>query len=222
MAYDDGDRQPDLPAGTFSVWLGEIGRGPGRPRDAAVPCGSCTACCTSSQFVHIAADETRTLSRIPRALLFPAPGRPKGTMVLGYDERGRCPMLVDNRCSIYEDRPRTCRAYDCRVFPAAGLEPDDDDKAAITERVRRWRFDFRTSADLTLHAAVEATVAFLRAHAQEWPPGIVPRSPTQLAFLAVEIHGVFLAKDLDTGELTVVTPAPDVVKEAVVRARGGV
>jgi uncharacterized protein len=79
----------DVPAGRFSAWLGQIG--------ADVPCGTCTACCTSSQFVHIEPDEAETLARIPRALLFPAPGRPKGHVLMGYDERGHCPMFVDGR-----------------------------------------------------------------------------------------------------------------------------
>ncbi len=63
-------------------------------------------------FVHIKPDETQTLRRIPRALLFPAPGLPKGHRVMGYDDRGYCPMLVDDKCSIYEDRPQACRTYD--------------------------------------------------------------------------------------------------------------
>ncbi len=71
-----------------------------------VPCGTCTACCTSSQFVHIEPDETDTLAHIPADVLFPAPLAPRGHVLLGYDERGHCPMLVDNACSIYEHRPR--------------------------------------------------------------------------------------------------------------------
>ena len=106
-------------------------------RAADVPCGTCTACCTSAQFVHIGPDEAGTLAHIPSALLFPAPQMPQGHVLLGYDERGHCPMLVDGRCSIYEHRPRTCRTYDCRVFAAAGIEPD---QPLIAERARRWRF----------------------------------------------------------------------------------
>jgi Fe-S-cluster containining protein len=135
-----------VPAGSFSVWLGEI-RGVLRgERDADVPCNGCTACCRSSQFVHIEPDEAETLARIPSELLFPAPLRPAGHVVLGYDEQGRCPMLVDDRCSIYEDRPRTCRTYDCRVFAATGLDPGEG-KEAVAERARRWRFDYPTDTD---------------------------------------------------------------------------
>ena len=205
----------NLPAGRFSTWRAQVG--------VDVPCGTCTACCTSSQFVHIGPDETATLARIPKALLFPAPGLPKGHahgaasraahVVMGYDERGHCPMFVDGACSIYEHRPRTCRTYDCRVFPAAGLEPDHDGGAKITEQVRRWRFDVPEPEDETLRSAVRAAAAYLRANAHLLP-GLVPGNPTQLAFLAVDVCEVFLER-LATGELRVVTPALDAVRAAL-------
>jgi len=94
-----------------------------------VPCGSCTACCTSSQFIHIAPDEVDPLGVIPRDVLFPAPRLPVGHVLMGYDDNGHCPMLVDGACSIYEHRPRTCRTYDCRAFAASGLELDDPTKS---------------------------------------------------------------------------------------------
>ena len=197
-----------LPAGRFSTWLGQVG--------VDVPCGTCTACCTSSQFVHIGPDERDTLSRIPKALLFPAPGLPKGNVVMGYDQRGHCPMFVDGACSIYEHRPRTCRTYDCRVFPAAGLEPDHDGRAKIAAQVRRWRFDVSEPDDATLQSAVQAAAAYLRANANLLP-GLVPSNSTQLAFLAVGIREVFL-EPLATGELRVVTPALDTVRAAITRS----
>ena len=84
--------------------------------ESVVPCDGCTACCRSAQFVTIGPEESDTLAHVPPALLFPAPGASAGTLLLGYDERGHCPMLVDDRCSIYDHRPRACRTYDCRVF----------------------------------------------------------------------------------------------------------
>ena len=196
-----------LPTGRFSSWLDQIG--------VDVPCGTCTACCTSSQFVHIGPDEPDTLSRIPKALLFSAPGLPKGNVVMGYDERGHCPMFVDGSCSIYEHRPRTCRTYDCRVFPAAGLAPDHDGRTGIAEQVRRWRFDFPDPQDAAQQSAVVAAAAYLRANAHRLP-GLVPSNSTQLAFLAVRIREVFLER-LATGELGVVTPALDTVRVAITR-----
>lgn len=135
-----------LDAGSLTIWLGEIRVG--GPMD--VPCGDCTACCRSSQFVLVEADEEDAHAHIPAELLFPAPGRP-GDHVLGYDREGRCPMLVDDTCSIYERRPRACRAYDCRVFAATAVDPGED-KPLIRERVHRWRFD-RVDDELVAAAA---------------------------------------------------------------------
>src|SRR5690349_2465179 len=121
---DDGEAG-DLPAGAFVAWLDTMQRALRGETDADVPCAGCTACCRSSQFVHIGPDETDTLAHIPRELLFPAPRQPEGNVVLGYDANGCCPMLTEAGCSIYEHRPRACRMYDCRVFAAAGVDPAD-------------------------------------------------------------------------------------------------
>ena len=111
----------DLPAGRFSAWLAGMRAALIEGRGVDVPCGECTACCTSSYFVHIESGETQTLARIAPELVFAAPGAP-GRRLLGYDRRGRCPMLsAAETCSIYDDRPLTCRVYDCRVFAAAGV-----------------------------------------------------------------------------------------------------
>ena len=134
----------------MSEWLDEFDAG----AENDVPCGVCTACCTSSQFVHIEPDESDTLAHVPVALRFPAPGLPKGHVVLGYDERGHCPMLVDGACSIYEHRPRTCRTYDCRVFAVTGVEPD---QPAIAARVREWQLEIDDEQRVVrLRAAVPA------------------------------------------------------------------
>jgi Fe-S-cluster containining protein len=158
------DGPETLPAGEFSTWLAEMKAALRGEHDMDVPCNGCTACCTSSQFVHVGPNETDTLARIPRTLLFPAPGLPSGNVVLGYDEHGRCPMLIDGHCSIYEHRPRTCRTYDCRIFAATSTEVDEDDvtKAEVGARARRWRFDFSTEHDRVLHDAVQAAARFAR------------------------------------------------------------
>jgi uncharacterized protein len=173
----------DLAAGDFSAWLSAMQAAIAGEATAEVPCGACTACCTSSQFVHIGPDETDTLAHIPAGLLFPAPGQPKGHVLLGYDERGHCPMLVDGGCSIYEHRPRTCRAYDCRIFAAAGLDVDaeDDRKAPVAAQARRWRFSFPTADDRRRHDALRTAVRTLPA-----------TSVTQLAVRAVERHQEFM------------------------------
>jgi Fe-S-cluster containining protein len=207
---------PDLAAGDFSSWLTGMQGAIRGDRGSDVPCGGCTACCTSSQFIPITPDETDTLAHIPRELLFPAPRSPRGHVLLGYDERGHCPMLNEGECSIYEHRPRTCRTYDCRVFPAAGLEVDDD-KALIARQARRWRFDVTTQADRDRHDAVRAAATFLRGHPDLLPDGAVPTGTTQLAALAVELYDAFLGHDEETGRTTVVDPDPGVVRVALQR-----
>jgi len=192
---DDVSGDVPLAAGRFTTWLGDIGAAIRGERDSDVPCGECTACCEASQFVHVGPDEADALAHIPAALLFPAPGLPSGHRLMGYDAHGRCPMLVDGRCSIYAYRPRTCRTYDCRVFAAADVVDDDPTKAAVVARARRWRFDEPLPDDVTLHGAVRAAAGFLRAHATELPDALAPRTATQLAVLAVEAHGAFVADD---------------------------
>lgn len=148
-----------LPAGDFGAWLAELAAALRGEGDTDVACGSCVGCCSSSQFILVEADEREALAHIPPELLFPAPRMPKGNMLLGYDERGRCPMLSDQGCTIYEHRPRTCRTYDCRVFPAAGVFPDEPEKALVAERARRWEFSYADDGDRALHDAVLAAAA---------------------------------------------------------------
>jgi Fe-S-cluster containining protein len=213
----DGEltEEHDLAAGDFSSWLDQMQAALRGERSSDVPCDGCTACCTSSQFVHIGPDETDTLAHIPAALLFPAPRLPRGHVLLGYDERGHCPMLVDNRCSIYEHRPRTCRTYDCRVFPASGLDADAGEegaKALIAERARRWRFQFPGAADRDEHDAVRAAASYLDEHRGGLGDGAVPASPTALAVVAIEVHDLFLQRDEASGRTAVVSPDLGVVR----------
>ena len=207
---------PALPAGDFLSWMVEIRAALRGERGSDVPCNGCTACCRSSQFIHIGPDEIDTLSRIPAALLFPAPGRPRGHVVLGYDERGHCPMLIDDMCSIYEDRPNACRTYDCRVFAAAGLDAGTD-KVEITRRARRWVFSFSDEDARIEHDAVRAAAAFLERHVDLLRDGGIPTNETQLAVLAIELHDLFLDRDEQTGAAMVVEPDAGVVRAALSR-----
>ncbi len=203
VAEDDA-----LAAGGFSSWLRGMTQAIAGDRPSDVPCDGCTACCTSAQFVHISPEETDTLAHIPKVLLFPAPRMPRGHVLMGYDERGHCPMLVDGGCSIYAHRPRTCRTYDCRIFPAAGVAVDDG-QDAIGRRARRWRFEYPHEVDATAQAAVRAAASFLAAHRSVLGDA-APVNATQLAVLATEVHHLFLGAD---------EPDPEVVVEEVRRRR---
>jgi uncharacterized protein len=202
--------EPPLDAGDFLTWLAEIEGALRGDHGSAVPCGTCTACCTSSQFIHIGPDETDALTHIPRQLTFPAPRLPKGHVLMGYNEHGHCPMLIDKACSIYEHRPRTCRTYDCRVFPAAGLDVDDESKSGIEHQVKRWQFRSTSGDGEARHDAVRVAARFLNDRAAD----IAPVTNTQRAVLAIELHEVFLAAD---GSLF--DPDPEVVRVEITRRR---
>ena len=155
---------------------------------ADVPCGSCNACCRTHHQLHLRPGEKAARKRLPREYLSAARGLPPGYLLLGYDERGACPVLVDDHCSVYEDRPLVCRTYDCRIYAATGVAPDRDE---IARQVRRWRFSYDTARDRDLHEAVLAAVRFIREH-----PGCVPsraahEQPIRVATLGVAVHEVF-------------------------------
>lgn len=158
-----------LAAGEFGAWLGELAAALRGEGETDVACGSCTACCRSGQFIHIDPDEHDALARIPSTLLFPAPGQPKGTMLMGYDQDGRCPMLSDAGCTIYAHRPRTCRTYDCRVFAATGVFPDEPTKVDIATRATRWEFTYASSAEQASHEQLIAAAVVLRAAEPDLP-----------------------------------------------------
>ncbi len=142
-------------------------------------------------FIHIKPEETQTIQRIPRGLLFPAPGLPKGHVLMGHSDKGHCPMLVDNKCSIYDYRPQTCRTYDCRVFTATGVPVDQQTQAEIAHRVKAWVFHYESEQSREEHMTVKEAAAFLRKNRDLFPQGSLPGNPAQLAALAVRIYRLF-------------------------------
>lgn len=187
-------KQNMIPAGVFSEWLRRIRKTFRTEEGIEVDCGACTACCSSSYFIRIWPDESEALARINKKLLVPAPGLPKGQVLMGYDKQGRCPMLKDGKCSIFEYRPRTCRKYDCRIFPAAGLTKSDNNCPKIDKQLRLWKFDYPTKRDKDEHKAVIAAAKFIKNHPEIFPAGKVPNTSGQLAILALKVYKVFLSK----------------------------
>jgi len=117
-----------------------------------------------------------------------ARGLPPGYLLLGCDERGACPVLLDGRCSIYEDRPLVCRTYDCRIYAATGVAPDRDE---IAQQVRRWRFTYETARDRELREAVIAAVHFIREHRGCFPSRAAHEQPIRVATLGVAAYEAF-------------------------------
>jgi Fe-S-cluster containining protein len=77
-----------------------------------VPCGSCNMCCKLlSPFLTT---EEIASGKYPLSIINPSNTNEGPTVVLFRNIHGGCGMLIDNKCSIYEDRPIACRQFDCR------------------------------------------------------------------------------------------------------------
>lgn len=120
-------------------------------------------------------------------------------------------MFVDGECSIYDDRPQTCRDYDCRIFAATGIELTD--KPLVVEQTRRWDFDASDELARVQQQALRACAEFLRIQAHNLPPGSVPTNPTHLAMLAISVHELFIERE--SGAQRCGVPDIDVVADAL-------
>ena len=199
-------------AGSFAIWLGDIGRALNEGATSDVPCGSCNQCCRASQFIHIEPDEAAALARIPAELLFAAPGLPTGHVLMGYGKDGACPMLRNNACTIYDDRPRTCRVYDCRIFAASEVLPDEPSKAGVSARVEQWEFTYDSDYAQLQQRAISSAARYLGAHALAIF-GLATTDAMRDSLVALRIFDTFIS-DAD-----VVEPDVDTVKAAVEQSR---
>ncbi len=191
---DCGSSSTEVAAGAFGEWLSQTHAALRGTGGTDVPCGDCVGCCVSSYYIPIRPADRRALELVPDRWLVRS-GR-SGQWLIGYRDDGTCPMQKNGGCSIYADRPQTCRDYDCRIFAAAGIEAGDDTKRVINQRVRAWRFTYATDAEQQSHAAIKRTAAFVRAEAASFTER-VPTSPTGIAVFAVKAFTVFLEPDID-------------------------
>jgi hypothetical protein len=111
-------------------------------------------------------------------------------------------MLGCDGCTIYDHRPRTCRTYDCRVFAAAGVTPD---QPAVALAAARWSLEAGDDDTRVAIDAIPRAARWLREHPEAFPAGRVPGA-TGLALAALAVA------DLCSG------PSPD---SAAVRRRLG-
>lgn len=191
-------------AGAFGAWLQEVRASLRGTGGTHVPCGDCVGCCVSSYFIPIRPEDEAARKRISPELLVTAPGLQEGHRLMGYRSDGTCPMLSAGQCSIYEDRPQTCRDYDCRIFAAAGIDAGGPDKHVINRRVHAWRFTYGSDQERLTHSAVRSTASFIQASKASFPGGRAPTAPTGIAVLAVKAYGVFLdpgVKDKSDAEI---------------------
>lgn len=156
---------------------------------ADVPCDGCVGCCVSAYPIPLRPDDRVALERVPDMnLQLPVVPGQLARMTPRAD--GRCPMLQADLCTIYADRPRTCRDYDCRIYAAAGLTPDGP-RPVIQQRVREWRFGFAGPRERAMAEAVRRAAEFIRDHATLFPASARVHSATAVAVLAVQSWELF-------------------------------
>jgi uncharacterized protein len=181
-----------IDAGDFDQWLTETRASFKDGRGTSVPCGECRGCCVSSYFIHIKPQDARSLDVIPRHLLISVPRASDNAFLMGYDQEGRCPMLKNANCSIYADRPSTCKDYDCRIFAAAGILAGERDKSVINERIGAWQFRYSTEDSRFRHQAIREAARFILNNRDAFPGGRAPTAPTEIAIVAIKVYSVFL------------------------------
>jgi hypothetical protein len=101
-------------------------------------------------------------------------------------------MFDGSNCTIYPQRPQTCRDYDCRVFAAAGLEAGSADKQEINRRVGLWRFSYADARAEAQHRAVQSAARFIRDRQASFAHERVPTATTGIAVLALKVYELFL------------------------------
>ena len=185
----------NVAAGPFGEWLAQTRASLRGEGGTDVPCGDCVGCCVSSYFIPVRPADKQALAVIPAELLVIAPGQTHGHRMMGYREDGTCPMLNDRKCTIYQQRPQTCRDYDCRIFAAAGIDAGSTDKHVINKRVREWRFTYPTEADRLAHNAVLSAATFIKDKRSSFPGSRAPTAPTGIAVLAIKVYSLFLRED---------------------------
>jgi Fe-S-cluster containining protein len=178
-----------IDAGPFGPWLEAFLASLRGNSGTDVPCGDCVGCCMSSYTNLVRPEEIRARKAIGEEWLTSVPSLGVGMQAMGHLAEGTCPMLHDRQCSVYNDRPLTCRDFDCRVFAAAGI---DSGRSAIDARVRVWRFSYASESDRAAHRAIAAAAAFIGEHSERFPELRLPKNPTGIAVLATKCHALFL------------------------------
>ena len=181
-----------VPAGSFGVWLSQMQQALRGQGGTDVPCGDCVGCCVSSYHIPLRANDAQVAAQVPPALLQVTGPAEAPQQWMAYGADGHCPMLRNRQCTVYAQRPQTCRDYDCRIFAAAGLPAGDATRSVINERVAAWQFSYDSAVEQDAHRAVTAAAAFIAAHQRDIDGIRFPGGPTGIAVLALKVYGVFL------------------------------
>ena len=77
-----------------------------------VPCGTCTACCSSKQNLPLYPSQGDVVESYQVQVAIDAAGN--SAFSLAQTPSGACVYLGASGCTIYQRRPFLCRSFDCR------------------------------------------------------------------------------------------------------------
>lgn len=80
--------------------------------ESTVPCGKCYDCC-SKLSPFLTEDEFKSGKYAYTFIVMPGSDVP--AIAVPRTPSGGCMYLIDNKCSIYNDRPKACKQFDCRT-----------------------------------------------------------------------------------------------------------
>lgn len=186
-------------AGDFQSWLQDTLNAFSTGEGASVPCGDCKACCRAGYFIPVHRQEWSTRAAIPARLLVtpPAHSDDGNYQLISTTRRGHCALLKEGACSIYRERPQTCRDYDCRLFAASGVLSGHGE---IDHQIARWRFHYGDEESRRTHAAIRATARFVIDQARAFPEGRVPQRSLDITVVALKSYRVFLDPKAQSGD----------------------
>jgi Fe-S-cluster containining protein len=113
--------------------------------ESRVPCGSCNACCKIYDVDLCPWESGAGLDYHVDA---------NGKRVLRRNADGSCVHLIDNRCSVYAQRPLTCATYDCRTMSIAGVTIKGSPELNAQElnaAIMRFKPRLKSKRDRELH-----------------------------------------------------------------------
>jgi FkbM family methyltransferase len=120
-----------------------------------VPCGSCVDCC-SKLTPHLTDEEFKSGKYAYTFMESPLSEDPVITIPKGI--HGGCMYLVNNKCSIYNDRPISCRQFDCRKIETS--HPKVTNKFEEIKEFNLFGFNFK----MKLHEEDELYSYIIRFH----------------------------------------------------------
>ncbi len=153
MKNEDIKPIPKEPLGSPVVWLKKFHKGIEKG-EVTVPCGTCDACCRDFDEIFLTDEEAPKYEHI-----ICEEGKNAGRPTLARKD-DHCHYLTEEGCSVYKDRPKNCRQFDCRALAHCGVFPMDFPR--VNAAVQHWEPTFKTEEEkvlgMSLRLAARAAV----------------------------------------------------------------